>query len=129
MVRRQKSMWLPAALLPLLSAAGSALFLAFSIYGCKSTAHTSDSRLEKIDEMLNAQLPQGTPRSRLEFFLNSRGYQLEDSPDKNSLVAVVRQIDTDTLQPRTARVTFHFDLNDKLVSYELAAAPDAPLRP
>jgi hypothetical protein len=129
MIRRQKSMWLPAALLPLLSAAGAALFLAFSLYGCKSTAHTSDSRLEKIDEMLNTQLPQGTPRSRLEFFLNSRGYQLEDSPDKNSLVAVVRQIDTDTLQPRTARVTFHFDLNDKLVSYELEAAPDAPLRP
>jgi hypothetical protein len=129
MIRRQKSTWLPAALLPLLSAAGAALFLAFSIYGCKSTAHTSDSRLEKIDEMLNTQLPRGTPRSRLEFFLNSRGYQLEDSPDKNSLVAVVRQIDTDTLQPRTARVTFHFDLNDKLVSYELEAAPDAPLQP
>jgi hypothetical protein len=129
MIRRQKSTWLPAAFLPLLSAAGAALFVAFSIYGCKSTAHTSDSRLEKIDEMLNTQLPRGTPRSRLEFFLNSRGYQLEDSPDKNSLVAVVRQIDTDTLQPRTARVTFHFDLNDKLVSYELAAAPDAPLQP
>ena len=129
MIRRQKSMWLPAALPLLLSTAGAALFLAFSVCGCKSNAHTSDSRLEKIDEMLNTQLPRGTPRSRLEFFLNSRGYQLEDSPDKNSLVAVVRQIDTDTLQPRTARVTFHFDVHDKLVSYELEAAPDAPLRP
>ena len=129
MIRRQKSMWLPAALPLLLSTAGAALFLAFSIYGCKSNAHTSDSRLRKIDEMLNARLPQGTPRSRLEFFLNSHGYKLEDSPDKNSLVAVVRQIDTDTLQPRTARVTFHFDVHDKLVSYELVAAPDAPLGP
>ena len=129
MIRRRTSTWLPAALPLLLSMAGAALFPAFSIYGCKSNAHTSDSRLEKIDEMLNARLPQGTPRSRLEFFLNSRGYKLEDSPDKNSLVAVVRQIDTDTLQPQTARVTFHFDLNDKLVSYELQSAPDAPLKP
>jgi hypothetical protein len=79
--------------------------------------------------MLNTQVPQGTPRSRVEYFLNSRGYGLEDSPDKSSLVAVVRHIDTDTLQPATARVTFHFDSNDKLLSYELQAAPDAPLRP
>ena len=129
MIRRQTSTWVPAALPLLLPAAGAALFLAFSLYGCKSNAHTSDSRLRKIDEMLNTRLPQGTPRSRLEFFLNSHGYKFEDSPDKNSLVAVVRQIDTDTLQPRTARVTFHFDANDKLVSYELEAAPDAPLGP
>jgi hypothetical protein len=129
MTHRQKPTWLPAALPLLLSMAGAALSLAFSMYGCKSNAHTSDSRLQKIDEMLNSQLPQGTPRSRLKFFLNSRGYRLEDSPDKNSLVAVIRQIDTATLQPVTARVTFHFDLNDKLVSYELEAAPDAPLGP
>jgi len=129
MMRRPKSTCLPAALPLLLSTAGAALFLAFSICGCKSKAHTSDSRLEKIDEMLNTQLPRGTPRSRLEFFLNSHGYRLEDAPDKNSLVAVVRQIDTVTLQPRTARVTFHFDVHDKLVSYELEAAPDAPLGP
>jgi hypothetical protein len=129
MIRLRKSAWLPGALPPLLSTAGTALFLAFSICGCKSNAHTSDSHLRKIDEMLNTRLPPGTPRSRLEFFLNSRGYKLEDSPDKNSLVAVVRQIDTDTLQPRTARVTFHFDSSDRLVSYELQAAPDAPLQP
>jgi hypothetical protein len=129
MIRRQKPKWLPAALPLLLSMAGAALFLAFSLYGCKSHAHTSDSRLEKIDGMLNAQLPQGTPRSRLEFFLKSRGYKLEDSPDKSSLVAVVHLVDTDTLQPATARVTFHFDLNDRLVSYELQSAPDAPFGP
>ena len=129
MICRQKSTRLPAALPLLRSMAGAALLLAFSIYGCKSNAHTSDSRLEKIDEMLNTQLPKGTPRARVELFLNSRGYKLEDAPDKNSLVAVVRQIDTVTLQPRTARVTFHFDLNDKLVSYELTSAPDAPLGP
>ena len=87
------------------------LFLSLSGYGCKSSAHTSDSRLQKIDKMLNTQLPPGTPRPRVEYFLTSRGYKLEDSPDKNSPVAVVRHIDTDTLQPATARVRFHFDSN------------------
>jgi len=105
-----------------------ALLFAISICGCKSRSHTSYSRLQKIDEMLNAQLPQGTPRSRVEYFLTSRGYQIEGH-DKNATVAVVRRIDTDTLQPATARVTFHFGTNNKLTSYELQSAPDAPLRP
>jgi len=100
-----------------------------SASGCKSHSHTSDSRLQKIDEMINTQLPPGTPMSRVDHFLKSRGYTVEDSPDRNSLVAVVRHVDTDTLQPATARVTFHFDSNRNLVSYELQQAPDVPLRP
>jgi hypothetical protein len=126
MIRRRNSMWRPANSLPL---AFLVLLLAFSNCGCKSNAHTSDSRLQKIDEMLNAQLPQGTPKSRVEYFLNSRGYKLEDSPDKNSFIGLVRHVDTDTLQPATARVTFHFDSNNKLISYELQSIPDALLRP
>ena len=106
-----------------------ALFSLLSAAGCKSHSHTSDSRLQKIDEMLNTQLPPGTPMSRVDHFLKSRGYIVEDSPDKNSLVAVVRHVDTDTLQPATARVTFHFDSNANLISYDLQSAPDAPLRP
>jgi hypothetical protein len=106
-----------------------ALLSLLSASGCKSHSHTSDSRLQKIDEMLNTQLPPGTPMSRVDHFLKSRGYIVEDSPDKNSLVAVVRHVDTDTLQPATARVTFHFDSNANLISYELQSAPDAPLRP
>jgi ATP-dependent 26S proteasome regulatory subunit len=105
------------------------LLALLSASGCKSHSHTSDSRLQKIDEMLNTQLPPGTPMSRVDHFLKSRGYIVEDSPDKNSLVAVVRHVDTDTLQPATARVTFHFDLNRNLISYDLQSAPDAPLRP
>jgi len=105
------------------------LFSLLSASGCKSHSHTSDSRLQKIDEMLNSKLPPGTPMSRVDHFLKSRGYTVEDSPDKNSLVAVVRHVDTDTLQPATARVTFHFDSNSNLISYELQSAPDAPLRP
>ena len=114
---------------PLMLALGFvSLLFAISICGCKNRSRTSDSRLQKIDEMLNAQLPQGTPRSRVEYFLSSRGYQSE-SHDKNTLVAVVRHIDTETLQPATARVTFHFDSLGKLTSYELQSAPDTPLKP
>src|ERR1700676_3174271 len=125
MIRRRNLATLPT-LLPL---ACVVILLTLFGYGCKSNAHTSDLRLQKIDEMLNAQLPQGTPRTRVEYFLNSRGYKLEDSPGKTSLVAVVRHIDTDTLQPSPSRVTFHFDSNDKLLSYELQPAADAPLQP
>jgi hypothetical protein len=106
-----------------------ALVCLLTASGCKSHSHTSDSRLQKIDEMLNSKLPPGTPMSRVDHFLKSRGYTVEDSPDKNSLVAVVRHVDTDTLQPVTARVTFHFDSNANLISYDLQSAPDAPLRP
>lgn len=117
-----------SAFWPFLLLATVVILAALSGYGCKSSAHTSDSRLRKIDEMLNSQLPKGTPRSRVQYFLGSRGDRLEGH-DKRSLVAVVRRIDTDTLQPATARITFHFDSNDKLISYELQSAPDAPLQP
>jgi hypothetical protein len=105
------------------------LSLSFASTGCKSPGHTSDPNLRKIDELLDAQLPKGTPRSRVTFFLSSRGYTMEDSGDPHTVVAVVRHVDTDTLQPATARVTFHFDDNDKLLSYNLIPAPDAPFQP
>ncbi|MGB2620982.1 MAG: hypothetical protein WA857_15635 [Candidatus Acidiferrum sp.] len=106
-----------------------ALLLAFAGYGCKRASHTSDPRLRKIDAMLSAQLPHGTTRGRVGYFLNSRGYAVLDSPDKSVMVAVVRHIDTETLRPATARVTFHFDSNDKLTTYELQPAPDTPPLP
>jgi hypothetical protein len=129
MTRSRNSVKLTAAFSRLLALASAILLSLLVVFGCKTHSHTSDSRLQKIDEMLNSQLPQGTPRPRVEYFLSSRGYQLEDSPDKASLIAFVRHIDTETLIPATARVTFHFDSNEKLISYELQPAPDAPLRP
>jgi ATP-dependent 26S proteasome regulatory subunit len=129
MFRRHNPAWPPSTLRPLLLLACAVLLFSLLGYGCRRNAHTSDPRLQKIDEMLNSQLPPGTPMSRVDHFLKSRGYIVEDSPDKNSLVAVVRHVDTDTLQPATARVTFHFDSNANLISYELQSAPDAPLRP
>ncbi|MGC2527775.1 MAG: hypothetical protein WA639_08510 [Candidatus Acidiferrum sp.] len=126
MMGRRNHAWLPASLPRHLFLMLLAALLTISAAGCKSKGHTSDPRLKKIDAMLSAQLPKGTERGRVEFFLKSRGYLIEDSPDKTAVVAVVRHIDTETLQPATARVTFHFDSNSKLVSYELQPAPDTP---
>jgi hypothetical protein len=94
--------------------------------GCNSHSHTFDPKLRKIDETLDAKLPKGTSRDRVAFFLTTRGYTVESSGDRRTVVAIVRQVDTETLQPATARVEFHFDANDRLTSYDLQRAPDFP---
>jgi hypothetical protein len=94
--------------------------------GCNSHSHTFDHKLRKIDEMLDSKLPKGTSRDRVAFFLTTRGYTVEGSGDRHTVVAIVRQVDTETLQPATARVQFHFDANDRLTSYDLQRAPDFP---
>jgi hypothetical protein len=126
--QRHTRRWPSSALLSSLFFASLTIFV-FSTSGCKTSSRTSDARLRKIDELLNAKLPKGTSRSRVAYFLNSRGYPVQDSPDKNAMVAIVRHVDTDTLQPATALVTFHFDANNNLTSYDLQSAPDTPLRP
>jgi hypothetical protein len=104
-----------------------AMVLILGAGGCKpSGLHTSDPKLKGIDELLAAQLPVGTPMSRVIFFLNSRGYAIGPSPDAHSIVATVHHINTDTLQPEAARITFHFDANDKLTSYDLEPANTLP---
>jgi hypothetical protein len=95
--------------------------------GCQPAGHTSDPQLRKVDLILDPHLPKGTTMNRVISFLSSRGYPLENSRDPHAIVAVVRHIDTATLQPITARVTFHFDEHDKLVTYELAPGQDSPL--
>lgn len=109
----------PACLLFILALAG----------GCNSHSHTFDPKLRKIDELLDAQLPKGTSRDRVGFFLTTRGYKVEGSPNVHTVIAIVRHIDTETLQPATARVVFHFDANDRLSSYDLQRAPDVPWQP
>ncbi len=104
-----------------------ALVLSLSAGACKSgTAHTSDPKLKGIDELLAAQLPVGTPMSRVTIFLNTRGYALSPSTDPHAIVATVHHINTETVQPEAAKVTFHFDANDKLISYSLEPASTMP---
>ena len=117
MIKRQEHHTNSITLLQKLLLAG--VFLGLALAGCKSGAHTSDPRLRQIDEMLGSQLPQGTPKSRVLFFLSSQNFPVENTSDAKAVVAVVHRVDTDTLQPATARVTFHFDASDKLKSYDL----------
>jgi len=125
MIKRQEHHANSIALFQKLLLAG--VFLALAVAGCKTSAHTSDPRLRQIDEMLNSQLPQGTPKSRVVFFLSSQNFPLENASDAKAIAAIVHRVDTDTLQPATARVTFHFDASDKLKSYDLEpAASPAP---
>jgi hypothetical protein len=105
------------------------IVLLLTLAGCARGSHTSDPRLRPIDEMLNSELPQGTPKTRVVFFLNARGFPIENSSDARIVVAVVHHVDTATLQPATARVTLHFDASGKLTTYELAPAPSSSLQP
>jgi hypothetical protein len=106
-----------------------AMTLVAGAAGCKTSAHSSDPHLRKIDEMLDAELPKGTTMTKVGVFLSSRGYRVEDSPKPHTIVAIVRHINTETLRPATARVTFHFDPNERLTTYDLAPAPDEPIQP
>jgi hypothetical protein len=102
--------------------------LALLSSGCKpSASHTSNPRLKQIDELINRQLPPGTPMPQVNLFLNSRGYTIETPRDAHSIVAIMEHVDTETLQPSAARVTFHFDPHDNLLSYDLTAVtPTSP---
>jgi hypothetical protein len=105
------------------------VFALLALAGCKQNGHTSDPRLRPIDEMLDSQLPAGTAKSRVVFYLNSQNFPVENTGDTRAIVAIVRHVDSDTLQPATARVTFHFDTSDNLKSYELVAAAGSASRP
>jgi hypothetical protein len=120
MIRPQKHDGVSVTFFQSLLLAG--VFLAVALGGCKTGAHTSDARLRQIDEMLDSQLPQGTPRSRVIFYLSSQNFAVENPGDAKAVVAIVHHVDTDTLQPVTARVTFRFDASDKLKSYDLEPA-------
>jgi hypothetical protein len=94
------------------------LFLA----GCGGTTKVSDPELRQIQDMLDAQLPPGTPRTLVNQFVTTRGYPIEPSGRTDAMVVIIRHIDQQKLKPVTARVTFHFDANDKLLSTYIVRA-------
>jgi hypothetical protein len=105
------------------------IFFVLAFAGCQHHGHTSDPNLRRIDEMLDSQLPTGTPKSRVTFYLSSQGFPLQNATDPRDVVAIVHHVDTDTLQPATARVTFHFDAGNNLKTYELVPAPATSSQP
>lgn len=95
--------------------------------GCKRTIQVDDPRLKPIQAMLQANLPIGSPEIAVSQFLATRGYPTETSEKPGTLIAIIRHIDTANLRPVTARVTFYFDANGKLNTYEIVRTMNAPI--
>jgi hypothetical protein len=89
------------------------------LFGCGQSNRVSDPQLKPIQEMLDAELPPGSPSALVNQFVSARGYPSEPGAKPDTMVVIIRHIDRQKLQPVTARVTFHFDSNDKLKSTEI----------
>ncbi len=87
--------------------------------GCQKIERTNDPQLKPIQAMLDAQLPHGTPEANVLSFLNNRGFPVLPDGKQGTIVTTIRHIDTETVTPVTARVTFYFDANRRLNTYEL----------
>jgi len=99
----------------------------FSLAGCKKTAEVDDPQLKPIQQMLQTALPTGTTEAAVNQFLAVRGYPTVPTHEPGTLVAIIRHIDTEKLQPVTARVTFYFDANGKLNTMEIARTFNQPV--
>lgn len=88
--------------------------------GCSQERKVDDPQLKAIQDLLEANTPVGTPEATVSHFLAMRGYETEPSDKPGTMVAIIRHIDTEKLQPVTARVTFYFDANGRLNTYEIA---------
>jgi|SRR5450432_571813 hypothetical protein len=104
----------------------SLLFL--TLAGCQKSPRTSDPALLPIQEMLDAQLPAGSTTARVALYLDTQGYPTEPGEKNGTIVAVVRKMDMQRMEPVTARVTFNFDANGKLISFELRRTPNRPVQ-
>jgi hypothetical protein len=95
--------------------------------GCKGAFKVDDPQFKPIQAMIDQSLPVGTTEGAVLEFLSARGYPTEPATKPGTLVAIIRHIDTEKLQPVTVRVTFYFDANRKLNTYEIVRAPNAPV--
>jgi hypothetical protein len=95
--------------------------------GCKQTHEVDDPQLKPIQAILEAKVPIGTSEGAVTQFLTMRGYPTEPSGKPGTIVAIIRHIDTEKLRPVTARVTFYFDANGKLNTYEIVRTMNAPI--
>jgi len=108
----------------------SLLLLLFGLFvpaGCKKNSEVDDPQLKPIQEMLNQNLPVGSTEGAVNFFLEARGYPREAARKRGTVVAIIRHIDTETVQPVTARVTFYFDANGKLNTTEIVRTFNQPI--
>ena len=90
--------------------------------GCRKSVRVGDPQLKPIQEMLDAQLPPGTSQERVKAFLGGRGYVVFPSEKPGTVVAMISTGQNREGSPMTARVTFYFDANGKLNTFEMTRA-------
>jgi len=78
--------------------------------------------------MLDSQLPPGTPQPNVALYLSTQGYPEQPSQEPGTIVAIIRKIDMQTMEPVTARVTFYFDARGRLNTFELKRTPNLPIQ-
>ena len=97
--------------------------------GCGGAGQTDDPQLKPIQAMLEAQLPRRTPEEKVVLYLDNNGYSILAAQKQGTIVAIIRRKDTAAVQPVLARVTFYFDANRKLNTFELQRPVNEPGRP
>ena len=108
----------------------SLAFILFTvILGCSKTTQVADPQLKPIQELLDTNLPAGSSEGTVSQFLSTRGYPVDPNGKPGTLVAIIRHIDTEKLQPVTARVTFYFDANGKLNTTDIVRTFNQPIPP
>jgi hypothetical protein len=99
--------------------------------GCKESLKNAlkvdDPQLKPIETMVQQNVPLGSTQGGVLEFLSARGYPTDDPTEPNTIVGIVRHIDTERMQPVTARVTFYFDANGKLKSIDVVRTMNAPI--
>jgi len=96
--------------------------------GCQKSGGTEDPQLKPIQAMLEQQLPPRTPEEKVVTFLDNHGYSILAAQKQGTIVADIRRTDTRAVQPVIARVTFYFDANRKLNTFELQRPAEEPRR-
>ena len=99
--------------------------------GCKDTFKNAfkveDPQLKPIETMVQQNVPLGAPQAVVLEFLSARGYPTDNPTERDTIVGIIRHIDTEKMQPVTARVTFHFDKNGKLESFDVVRTMNEPV--
>ena len=100
-----------------------------SLAACGSSGNVDDPELRQIQDMVDEQLPVGSPSSMVYQFANTRGYRVESAGRSDAMVVIIRHIDPQAVKPVTARVTFHFDATNKLVKTDTVRTFNEPVPP
>jgi hypothetical protein len=102
------------------------LWIALALAGCGRAGQTDDPQLKPIQSMLEQELPRRTPEEKVVLYLDNHGYSILGAQKQGTIVAIIRRKDTAAIQPVMARVTFYFDANRKLNTFELQRPENVP---